>query len=112
MDRFARALVVSGIAAAALLSFSWPPNSAKAAEAKFDPSIRPAYTEPVVLASKDPAVPGSGTKLSTVSRMETGGSLEPSFRQVICYSRGYGVPLDMLAHFFQGPGRIRGGGNR
>ena len=50
MDRVLRAFVVSSVVAAALLS-CWVP--AHAAEAKFDPSISPAYTEPVVLASKD-----------------------------------------------------------
>jgi FtsP/CotA-like multicopper oxidase with cupredoxin domain len=50
MDLSLRALVVSSVVAATLLA-SW--SIAQAAEAKFDPSIPPAYSEPVVLASKD-----------------------------------------------------------
>ncbi len=53
MDRLSRALLVSSIVAATLLSLCWPLSAPQAAEAKFDPSIPPAYSEPVVLASKD-----------------------------------------------------------
>ena len=48
MDRFTRALLVCGIAVALT-----PWGVANAADSKFDPSIPPAYSEPVVLASKD-----------------------------------------------------------
>jgi FtsP/CotA-like multicopper oxidase with cupredoxin domain len=51
MDRVSRAIMMGGLAAAALLSSWWSP--AQCAQAKFDPSSPPAYAEPVVLASKD-----------------------------------------------------------
>jgi FtsP/CotA-like multicopper oxidase with cupredoxin domain len=51
MDRFSRALLVCSIAAATLLSPWWGP--AHSADAKFDPSTPPAFTEPVTLSSKD-----------------------------------------------------------
>lgn len=50
MDRVLRVFTVSGVLVV-LLSSWWAP--APAEEAKFDPSIPPAYSEPVVLASKD-----------------------------------------------------------
>ena len=53
MDRVLRALVMRSVVAAALLSLCGPLSSPQAAEAKFDPSIPPSYSEPVVLASKD-----------------------------------------------------------
>jgi len=55
MDRFVRALVMSGIAVAFMLAAAGhgPPAHAQDAGAKFDPSVRPEFSEPVVLASKD-----------------------------------------------------------
>lgn len=54
MNGFWRALTLAGIAVAALTA-SWPGSRALAqdAQAKFDPSVRPAFSEPVTLASKD-----------------------------------------------------------
>ena len=55
MDRFLRALVISGIAIAFVLVSAWHGSLtlAQSADAKFDPAIRPQFREPVTLASKD-----------------------------------------------------------
>ena len=54
LDRFLRALVMGRIAALCVLLAPWPsPARAQDTAAKFDPSVRPEYSEPVVLASKD-----------------------------------------------------------
>ena len=55
MDRSLRTLVLGAIAVACVLSPAWRGSSARAedAGAKFDPSVRPEFSEPVVLASKD-----------------------------------------------------------
>jgi FtsP/CotA-like multicopper oxidase with cupredoxin domain len=55
MDRFVRALVMCGIAVAFMLAAAGhgPLARAQDAGAKFDPSVRPEFSEPVVLASKD-----------------------------------------------------------
>lgn len=53
-------------------------------------------------ASITPEFPGSKIKAAALSRMESGGAKNPSFRQMIRYARGYGVSLEELAHFFHG----------
>ncbi len=53
MDRSWRVLVMGGIAAAFMLAAAGPFAHAKDASAKFDPSVRPDFSEPVTLASKD-----------------------------------------------------------
>src|SRR3990170_3878141 len=55
MDRFWRAFAFGGIAAAFVLAPGWHGSLARAQDtaAIFDPAIRPAFSEPVVLASKD-----------------------------------------------------------
>ena len=55
MDRFWRAFAFGGIAAAFVLAPGWHGSLARAQDtaAKFDPAIRPEFSEPVVLASKD-----------------------------------------------------------
>jgi len=60
MDRFWRALAMSGIAVAILLGAAWTGSLARAqdAGAKFDPAVRPDYREPVTLASKDGVLEG------------------------------------------------------
>jgi hypothetical protein len=47
-----RPLVMSSIAAF-VLAWAWQVSSARAQNAGFDPSVRPDFSEPVVLASKD-----------------------------------------------------------
>ncbi len=73
MDRFSRALGLSGIAAAMLVSVCWPLSSPQAEEAKFDPSIPPAYTEPVVLASKDGVLEVQADRASRRSQIQYRG---------------------------------------
>ncbi len=55
MDRFLRALVISCIAVACVLAAAGHGSLARAqdAGAKFDPAVRPEFSEPVTLASKD-----------------------------------------------------------
>jgi FtsP/CotA-like multicopper oxidase with cupredoxin domain len=55
MDRSLRALVTGAIAVACVLAPAWhaSPAVAQDAGAKFDPSVRPEFSEPVTLASKD-----------------------------------------------------------
>jgi len=55
MDRFVCALVMSGIAVAFVLAAAGQasPAHAQDAGAKFDPSVRPEFSEPITLASKD-----------------------------------------------------------
>jgi hypothetical protein len=54
MDRFLRALVASGVAVLFVLVPAWDGSLARAqdARAKFDPAVRPEFSEPVVLASQ------------------------------------------------------------
>ncbi|MGH6936057.1 MAG: copper oxidase, partial [Methylocella sp.] len=55
MDRNWRAIIMNVIAVGIVLAAMWcaSPGHAQDAATNFDPSIRPAYSEPVVLASKD-----------------------------------------------------------
>jgi FtsP/CotA-like multicopper oxidase with cupredoxin domain len=53
MNRPLHARFICGIAVAFLLATSWSPGSAQEAGSKFNPAVRPEFTEPVVLASKD-----------------------------------------------------------
>jgi hypothetical protein len=55
MDRFLGALVASGVAVLSVLVPAWDGSLARAqdARAKFDPAVRPEFSEPVTLASKD-----------------------------------------------------------
>lgn len=55
MDRLLRALVITGIAIAFMLAPAWDVSLALAqdAGAKFDPAVRPEFSEPVTLASKN-----------------------------------------------------------
>ena len=55
MDRSLRALVMGAIAALCVLAPAWHASPARAENAgvKFGPSVRPEFSEPVVLASKD-----------------------------------------------------------
>jgi FtsP/CotA-like multicopper oxidase with cupredoxin domain len=55
MDRFLRALVMSSIAVLFVLAPAWYGSPARAQDAgvKFDPAVRPEFSEPVTLASKD-----------------------------------------------------------
>jgi len=55
MVRLLRTLVSSGIALACVLATAWdvPLALAQAGTAKFDPAVRPQFSEPVILASQD-----------------------------------------------------------
>ena len=54
MDRLARALLSSGMIAALAVAAAFAAASAQESGANsFDPSVRPAFAEPVTLASKD-----------------------------------------------------------
>jgi FtsP/CotA-like multicopper oxidase with cupredoxin domain len=55
MHRLWRRLVMSGIAVACVLAPAWHASAPRAQDtgAKFDPSVRPDFNEPVTLASKD-----------------------------------------------------------
>jgi FtsP/CotA-like multicopper oxidase with cupredoxin domain len=55
MHRFLRTPIMRGLAVAFVLAGPWHGSLARAqdAGAKFDPSVRPGYSEPVTLASKD-----------------------------------------------------------
>jgi hypothetical protein len=55
MDRFLRTLVASGVVVLFVLAPAWGGSLAHAqdAAAKFDPAVRPEFSEPVTLASKD-----------------------------------------------------------
>jgi FtsP/CotA-like multicopper oxidase with cupredoxin domain len=53
MDGLLRALVTRALIAIAAICVASSPASAQGAETSFDPSVRPEFSEPVVLASKD-----------------------------------------------------------
>src|ERR1700754_1725589 len=54
MDRFARALLSSGIVAMFAVAAAFATSRAQESGANsFDPSVRPSFAEPVTLASKD-----------------------------------------------------------
>ena len=67
MGRFLRALLVSAISILFVLAATWHVTlaPAHAANAKFDPAVRPEFREPVTLASKD------GVLEVTVPKVET-----------------------------------------
>jgi len=67
------ALVMSGIAVAFALAAAWPGSLARAqgANAKFDASVRPEFSEPVTLASKDGVLEVTLTAHQGQARLDT-----------------------------------------
>ena len=73
MNRFSRALAMSAVAATLGLAASgpWSVGRAQEAPAKFDPSVRPAFSEPVTLASKDGVLEVTLTAQQGEARLDT-----------------------------------------
>jgi FtsP/CotA-like multicopper oxidase with cupredoxin domain len=73
MDRFLRALATSGIATAFVLTAAWHASLALAqgADAKSDPAVRPDFSEPVTLTSKDGVLEVTLTAHQGYARLDT-----------------------------------------
>ena len=73
MDRHQRALAVAGaiVALALIAATQGSPLSAQETAAKFDPAIRPAFREPVMLASKDGVLEVRLTAKQGEARLDT-----------------------------------------
>ena len=73
MDRFLGALVTSGVAVLFVLVPAWDGSLARAqdAHAKFDPAVRPEFSEPVMLASKDGVLEVTLTAHQGQARLDT-----------------------------------------
>jgi FtsP/CotA-like multicopper oxidase with cupredoxin domain len=73
MDRFLRSLAMSGIATAFVLTAAWHASLAIAqgADAKSDPAVRPDFSEPVTLASKNGVLELTLTAHQGYARLDT-----------------------------------------